>query len=363
MSGTHAMQVSPTEQAVPSRPQSDRTRQIWIDFARGIGVTLVVYGHVLGGLIPPHLFPDGPLAQWMSYALYTFHMPLFFFLAGLNVQRSLTRGVRPFLVSKAWTIAYPYVLWSLIQGGVIMLIPHNANIPITTSDLAAIWYRPMAQFWFLYALMICHILAALVPNRTIMIVVAIVGLIAFMLLPIRPDLALTMHHLPFYVAGLYATRVVMTWQPRGRVGWTLLIVTAAAFATAVAVGGHLSGFDANGAASLPACILGITSTVLLCKLLNETRHRWLALVGVMSMTIYVLHIMAGSGTRIIMQMLHMPPMPWVYLLAGTAAGVILPMVTHVVLQRLNLLAPLGLAPLPRRKPAPTPFVSQAARLD
>lgn len=323
----------------------------------------MVYGHVLGGLIPPHLFPDGPLAQWMSYTLYTFHMPLFFFLAGLNVQHSLTRGTRPFLASKTWTIAYPYVLWSLIQGGVIMLISRNANIPITASDLVAIWYRPMAQFWFLYALMICHILAALIPNRTIMIVVAIVGLIAFMLLPIRPDLALTMHHLPFYVAGHYATRIVMAWQPHGRTGWTMLTVIAAAFTAAVAVGGQLSGFDANGIASLPACILGITSVVLLCKLLNETRHRWLALVGVMSMTIYVLHIMAGAGTRIIMQMLHVPPMPWVYLLAGTAAGVILPMVTHVVLQRLNLLAPLGLAPLPRRKSVPAPLVSQAARSD
>jgi fucose 4-O-acetylase-like acetyltransferase len=356
------MQLSPIEHTATS-PRSDHTRQVWIDFARGIGVILVVYGHVLGGLIPPHLFPDGPLAQWMSYALYTFHMPLFFFLAGLNVQHSLERGTRTFLAGKAWTIAYPYVLWSLIQGGVIMLISRNANIPITASDLAAIWYRPMAQFWFLYALMICHILAVLIPNRTIMIAVALAGLTVFMLLPIRPDLALTMHHLPFYVAGLYATRIVMVWQPHGRTGWTTWTVIAAAFAAAVAIGGQLSGLDANGAASLPACILGIGSVVLLCKLLNETRYRWLALVGVMSMTIYVLHIMAGSGTRIIMQMLHVPPMPWVYLLAGTAAGVILPMVAHAVLQRLNLLAPLGLAPLPKRKPASAPPVSQAVRSD
>jgi fucose 4-O-acetylase-like acetyltransferase len=241
------MQLSPAEDAEAPRSQTDRTRQVWIDFARGIGVILVVYGHVLGGLIPPHLFPDGPLAQWMSYTLYTFHMPLFFFLAGLNVQHSLTRGARPFLASKAWTIAYPYVLWSLIQGSVIMLISRNANIPITASDLMAIWYRPMAQFWFLYALMICHVLAVLIPNRTIMIVVALAGLIVFMLLPIRPDLALTMHHLPFYVAGLYATRIVMAWQPHGRTGWTMLTVIATAFAAAVAVGGQLSGFDANGA--------------------------------------------------------------------------------------------------------------------
>jgi hypothetical protein len=88
-----------------------------------------------------------------------------------------------------------------------------------------------------------------------------------------------------------------------------------------------------------------------------------ALVGVMSMTIYVLHIMAGSGTRIIMQMLHVPPMPWVYLLAGTAAGVVLPMVAHAVLQRFNLLAPLGLAPLPKRKSEPTTFVGPTTASD
>ena len=57
----------------------------------------------------------------MSFGLYTFHMPLFFFLAGLNVPHSLRRGTGPFLSSKVWTLAYPYVLWSLIQGGVILL--------------------------------------------------------------------------------------------------------------------------------------------------------------------------------------------------------------------------------------------------
>lgn len=355
------MQMSPAGNAVTPAPHQGThhgthpgTRQVWIDFARGIGVILVVFGHVLGGLLPPHLFPEGPLATWMAYTLYTFHMPLFFFLAGLNVQHSLQRGTRPFLAGKAWTIAYPYVLWSLIQGGVIMLISGSANVPVHPADLAAIWYRPMAQFWFLYSLMICHLLVVLLPNRAIMIGVAIAGLIGFMLLPVRPDLALTMHHLPLYVAGLYGTRAVMAWHPQARSGWLLLAALTVAFAAAVAIGGRLSGFDANGAASLPACILGITGTVVLCKLLNQTRHRWLATVGVMSMTIYVLHIMAGAGMRIAMLTLHVPAIPWLYLLAGTAAGVILPMAAHVILQRLNLLAALGLAPLPKPQRAGLP---------
>jgi fucose 4-O-acetylase-like acetyltransferase len=353
------MQVPASVTSPAARVGMDAKREVWIDFARGIGVTLVVYGHVLGGLVRPNLFPDGPLARWMDYTLYTFHMPLFFFLAGLNVQHSLRRGTRPFLAAKAWTIAYPYVLWSLLQGGIIMLLSRDANIPITSSDLAAIWYRPIGQFWFLYALMICHVLAALIASRAVMIGLAAIALVGFFLLPVRPDLALTLHHLPFYVIGLFATRLVAAWQPQGATGAAILAAIAVLFAAAVAGGGALSGMDANGPASLPACVLGIAGIVVLCKLLDGARHRWLAVVGVMSMTIYVLHILAGSGTRIVMMKLHVPPLPWVYLLAGTAAGVILPMLAHMILQRLNLLAALGLAPLPKRKPM---IASQAAPL-
>jgi fucose 4-O-acetylase-like acetyltransferase len=322
-------------------------RAVWIDFARGIGVTLVVYGHVLSGLVRPGIFADGPLAQWMDYTLYTFHMPLFFFLAGLNVQHSLQRGAGAFLESKLWTIAYPYVLWSLIQGGITMLLARDANIPILPSDLAAIWYRPIAQFWFLYALMLCHLIAVLIPSRTVLITLAAAGFAVFLMLPVRPDLALTLHHLPFYIAGLYGTRAAAQWRPSG---WFLLVLLGIAFAASVAVGGELSGMDANALASLPAGVLGIAATVALCKLLDATRHRWIVAVGLASMTIYVLHILAGSGMRIIMLKLHIPPWPWLYLLAGTAAGVVLPLLAHSVLLRLHLLPAFGLAPLRRRKP-------------
>ncbi|MGE5159343.1 MAG: acyltransferase family protein [Gemmatimonas sp.] len=324
-------------------------RTVWIDFARGFGVILVVYGHVLGGLVRANIVPGGPLARWMDYTLYTFHMPLFFFLAGLNVQHSLRRGARPFLEGKVWTIAYPYVLWSLLQGGITMALSRDANIPIYPSDLAAIWYRPIAQFWFLYALMICHVIAVLIPSRKMMIGLALFALALFLLLPVRPDLALTLHHFVFYVAGLYGARAVTAWQPDR---WSVLALIGLAFGAAVALGGGLSGMDANGLASLPACVFGIAGTVVLCKLLDQTHHRWLAVTGVASMTIYVLHILAGSGVRIVMLKLQVPPQPWLYLVVGTAAGVVLPLLAHLLLQRLHLLAAFGLAPLAKRGAVP-----------
>ena len=66
-------------------------RIAWIDAARGIGIVLVVIGHVEGGLIDAGI-QSGASWAWPSYGLYTFHMPLFFFLAGLNVPGSLARA-------------------------------------------------------------------------------------------------------------------------------------------------------------------------------------------------------------------------------------------------------------------------------
>lgn len=321
---------------------SGSNRQGWIDVARGIGVILVVFGHVLGGLVGAGIVPHGPAALWANYALYTFHMPLFFFLAGLNVPHSLARGTGPFLRAKLWTLAYPYVLWSLIQGGVIMLASRHVNTPIAAADLLAIPYRPIAQFWFLYALLLCHVLAAMARRLALLAGLATAGFVVFQLLPVRPDLALTLHDLPLYVAGIWLARTATAWTPPGgaRWGWTGAAAVACAFALAVLLAGPQSGFDEQALAAAPACVLGVLGVVWASKLVARG---WLAAVGRMSMTIYVLHILAAAGMRIVLLRLSISPQPAVYLLAGTAAGVLAPMLVHVVLSRAGVLPLLGLA--------------------
>src|ERR1700677_3177825 len=99
-----------------TRATSPQRRIEWMDTARGIAIILVVYGHVLVGLHDGGFFSTAN-PWWLSYyTIYTFHMPFFFFLAGLNVRRSIAKGRKAFLWGKVWTIAYPYFLWSAIQG-------------------------------------------------------------------------------------------------------------------------------------------------------------------------------------------------------------------------------------------------------
>lgn len=64
--------------------------------------------------------------------LYTFHMPLFMLLAGLNVTGSLRRGRRAFLRAKLWTTPmHPWLLALLAIAwlGAFALMPWGGETP------------------------------------------------------------------------------------------------------------------------------------------------------------------------------------------------------------------------------------------
>ena len=330
--------------------EPDRRRIEWIDAARGLGIILVVYGHVLIGAVAAGLMTkDNPL--WLSdYAIYTFHMPLFFVLAGLNVERSIAKGKKGFLINKLWTIAYPYFLWSAIQGGIQLALPGMVNHQRSAMFLTTILWRPIAQFWFLYALFLCHMAALLVGQRRWLL--GAVGLAAYAasLADIgRP----TTYVLGFYVAGIFLSDVLKQWTPslKNCVAWVLGY--GVLFAIAEHFGRRASGETTTSIFSLPATLLGMA---LLCTLAQLVAHLggWLSRVltglGVMSMTIYILHVLAATSARIALKRFGLTHLTE-ELVIGTIAGIVLPVIAHVVLKRTKLLTPLGLAPLRRREPA------------
>ena len=53
-------------------------RQVWVDYAKAIGIVLVVYGHVARGLHNAGLLVDEGLFTLVDSVVYSFHMPLVF---------------------------------------------------------------------------------------------------------------------------------------------------------------------------------------------------------------------------------------------------------------------------------------------
>ena len=89
------------------------------DYGRGIGIFLVVLGHVLIGLDDHAILAESSYPIGLAFSrgavawIYAFHMPLFFFLSGLLAERLVRKPFGDVLSSRLRGIAWPYVLWSL----------------------------------------------------------------------------------------------------------------------------------------------------------------------------------------------------------------------------------------------------------
>jgi len=304
--------------------------QLW-DAARGIGILLVVYGHVLRGLVKAGLVPaDSPLV-FSDYAIYTFHMPLFFLLAGINAARGMSR--ENFITSKIPTIVYPYFLWTFLQAGMQMAVG-GANAPVSAPDLLSILWAPVFQFWFLSAIFVCHLLARLFSAEPLRL--ALFSLAAYpagiYLVTALPVLANPFSMLIFYVAGIYMAPhlkgVVVRLSNGAGVATTML-----ALGIAIYVAYHMGGYRAPS--SVCAAFLGILLVLQLSQLqAGSSLARVFELLGLASMPIFLAHVFATAGARILLVKLNVTSVP-LHLAGGMLAGVVAPLALFYVVYRLR----------------------------
>ncbi len=78
------------------------TRIRWIDVARGLGIIIVIYAHTLS-------------ADSLRYLFYSFHMPLFFFLAGIIFHHKKNEQFLPMLKKNIKTILVPYFFFAVLS--------------------------------------------------------------------------------------------------------------------------------------------------------------------------------------------------------------------------------------------------------
>lgn len=123
----------------------------WIDTVKGLTIILVVVEHTTLGVSNaighlPLVF--GALAEFAK----PFRMPLFFLVAGLFAYKALFGDLRKFIDGKVVHFAYFYVLWSVIQIGIKIAIPHEGGWQVSYVDLLMIPVQPFAVLWFIYSL-------------------------------------------------------------------------------------------------------------------------------------------------------------------------------------------------------------------
>lgn len=148
----------------------EKNRFYEIDIAKGIGILLVVIGHC---------FPDVsteagisvPIFRVVHDVIYTFHMPLMFFLAGFLAQRifRLKTGEDKLLFTKDRFIRLmiPYFAIGFLYMPVKMVMSRFAAQPFDIRNLWQIFVgeNPDGGLWYLYDLFLIQVILAFICTK------------------------------------------------------------------------------------------------------------------------------------------------------------------------------------------------------
>lgn len=320
-------------------------RDLRLDAIKGVAIVAVVIGHVARGLFGAGIAAtSGALWVVTERVIYFIHLALFVFTTGLLMPRSVVRsGQAGYLRRRLPLLVWPFAVWTLVQGSAEVLLSRFRNSPTTWADVATVWV-PIGHLWYLpFLALATTVVVALQPwrSRTHLLIGLGVGLAVSMLAWGHDGTTIVtrgMSLLVFLVAGaaIGAARLLEWWRRAGIGG--LLAVGLAATAAAVWLGVRTAAvqptadtpFVLPGVAELLGLlvavlgVVGVSSLVAAVVELGGTAFGWLAGLGRYSMEIYLAHILATAATRIALGLVGVESAV-VHLLAGTLAGVLLPL--------------------------------------
>ncbi len=304
-----------------------RLHETWPDIAKGIGILLVVYGHVARGIEKAGLPIDPVFFKTVDALIYAFHMPLFFFVSGYLFWGSVqARGYRAVLPGRMALLIWLYVIWSVSHGAVEVMLGRLTNGALQWADVFALGL-PRAHFWYLYTLVLLILVASAfswIPRRYQALALFALATVFFTTPGLGtgwyPMLAVC-RYLIYFAAGfmLAASRDNRTWF---RSHYIVLYVFWVALAIAWV---NLSAPE--GLMKLTAAVAGILLTAVAALFLARSGlpvARSLAFLGTIALPIYLAHILAGSGMRIVLHKGLGIDLVWLHLVLGLAAGVLLP---------------------------------------
>lgn len=278
----------------------EKKRVTWIDAAKGIGILCVILGHCK--MVP------NVLRVWV----YSFHMPLFFFLGGVTFRLREGESFAEFAAKKAKVLILPYLFFAAFNWvyklltqifaegiDVMRLLKALAGVVIQlreTEYSCGIWF-PCTFFLVLLVLR----LAGRSKRVT-----AVTAAVSFCLgcayyswvrvkLPWAMDIILFAY--PFMAAGWLCQKPFRELvEKAGEASWRLLLL-AASFALSVGlalVGYRLSGirtdmYDMSYGSFLLFLLAGLVGTWFVCLLCKLVSWKWLLYIGGNSLFFYGIH--------------------------------------------------------------------------
>ncbi|MCB2357842.1 acyltransferase family protein [Clostridium estertheticum] len=138
----------------------EKKRLNWIDMAKGFAMILVMFGHA------PILLP-------IQAEVYTFHVPLFFFMSGYLFSNIKYNNFSAFLKKRIITIGIPYFCFSFIEYIYFFVFNNKQNVSPLKSFIGTL--IPLrynngtlhnGTLWFIACLFMCEMIFFLIVKWT-----------------------------------------------------------------------------------------------------------------------------------------------------------------------------------------------------
>lgn len=291
----------------------------WVDFAKGITIILVVLMHSLyRELYSEPIF-------YVSGLLESFRMPLFFFLSGLFIHKTINSSFSHFFKTKVVYLLYLYVLWSIIRY-FTNTVPRNLLLNDSEENLNSIFYifvDPPGTVWFIYALLIFLIITWV--TRSVPIITLCVAMLIFIFSMQYNEYNFAIKIAKFYplfLLGYLMSNFVINIANRVRIYhiiFPILFLVVAAITKDFQFSNTAHGFF------ILSCG-GILTGIIIASIISKINvFSWLGYIGKNTLPIYLMHFLPLGVLKIVLPK-FIPNLPSLAILIMVVSGVALPLI-------------------------------------
>ncbi|MHA7282226.1 acyltransferase family protein [Arthrobacter sp. TMS2-4] len=268
-------------------PNSNKARDSWLDFLRGLAIFLVIADH--SAIATAERLGAAPgVVEALNDAANPFRMATLIFVSGMLLPRSLQKPKGQYLWGKIANIAWPYLFWSCAILGVYAAgYALQGSEPLEAGIFLRIFYSPPTMLWYL-AYLFAFYVVTLWLNATVKALLIPASMLVSFLAAGDGSWQSMFYLFGFFLIGDLASRHRAKWEPlTRRPELTSLGAGFALLAAVASVVGVEVRYQPAWAVAVPG---GIFAVVPLAKALAETRlGRVLAGEGSDSIVYYVTH--------------------------------------------------------------------------
>lgn len=283
------------------------------DIAKGIAILLVVFGHALQGIRDSEGITATSSYSSIYYVcnvIYTFHMPLFFFVSGLFVASWCKRKFSLALKQKVQSLVIPYFIWTLITGIAMQIASEYTNNGLGLKQVFMSWIYPFSEYWFLYVLFFIFLIYYLLFStmRADKGLILILSFVFYLLEPISPSFWILnnlQEFMIYFVAGsCFSGNILKKYRQMFTLKWSVvsLAVFIGIISTYIFIFIQIKDEFIINTIRIIIAFSGIWTVLSWSNIIERAFDRlsnFLDFNGKSSLAIYVMHLIPLAGSRIL----------------------------------------------------------------